>query len=108
MPSAKVRNENFLTRKIQVTLPSALVVSAFVMHQIKIFRGVESQLPQLETQVNNWLSENNVKVLNIFGNISPQSQPPDPKGVLIDGGFPASDVILIVHYDKFVSKLGSA
>jgi hypothetical protein len=77
------------------------------MHQIKIFRGIESQLPQLETQVNEWIASHNVKILNIFGNVAPQSLSPDSKNVLSEGAFAPSDVVLIVHYDKYVSKISA-
>lgn len=77
------------------------------MHQIKIFRGSENQLPQLEAQVNDWLAASKVKVLNIFGNLAPQSVAPDAKDILTEGAFAASDAMLIVHYEKFDSKVSA-
>ena len=71
------------------------------MHQIKIFIGLESELPALESQVNTWLSSSQARVINIFGNISPQGDMVDERGVIISRSvFAPSDVMLIVHYEK--------
>ena len=66
------------------------------MQQIKIFKGVEAEVSMLENDVNEWLRESNVRVLNITGNIAPQS------GAASDSGthrFAPSDVLLIVLYE---------
>lgn len=71
------------------------------MHQIKIFIGLESEVPVLESEVNTWLSASKARIINVFGNISPQSFPVDEKGVVISkSSFAPSDVLLIVHYEK--------
>jgi hypothetical protein len=71
------------------------------MHQVKIFKGLESDLAALERQINGWIATEAVQVINIFGNIAPQSQPPNEKGAaLASGAFAASDVLDIVHYSK--------
>ncbi len=71
------------------------------MHQIKIFKGLETDLTGVEQQVNAWLAQNSVKVINIFGNMSPQSCPTDDKNAMIAKGvFVPSDIVLIVHYER--------
>ena len=48
-------------------------VRSDTMQQIKIFKGIENDLSALEAEVNAWLVESDVDVINIFGNIAPQS-----------------------------------
>ena len=43
------------------------------MHQIKIFKGLENELPELEAAVNDWLRNTAARIVNVFGNIAPQS-----------------------------------
>jgi hypothetical protein len=71
------------------------------MHQIKIFKGVETELNTLEEEVNAWLAEKNARIVQVFGNIAPQSMPPTAKGSgLSTTDFAPSDVMLVVVYDK--------
>ena len=71
------------------------------MHQIKIFKGLESEIPVLEGQVNKWLAESSARVINIFGNIAPQSRSLAEKETTISKSpFAASDIIMIVHYEQ--------
>lgn len=70
------------------------------MQQIKIFKGIESDLAFLEKQVNAWLKESGVHVRNIFGNISPQSAAADPEtSSLSKGIFSPSDILLVVVFE---------
>jgi hypothetical protein len=71
------------------------------MHQVKLFKGVETEVNVLERELNAWLAENaQVRVVNIFGNISPQTIGPDA----IKGGtgrsFAPSDLLMVVVYEK--------
>lgn len=69
------------------------------MHQIKIFKGVETDLQSLEREVNAWLAEKGVEVLQVTGNIAPQTTPKDPHTQgLTKGSFAPSDVLLVVLY----------
>ena len=71
------------------------------MHQIKIFKGLESDITFMEKQVNSWLFETQVRVVQMFGNISPQTAPVDTELTTISkGSFPPSDVFLVVVYEK--------
>lgn len=71
------------------------------MHQIKIFKSLETDVALLEKQVNAWLAESKVRVVNMFGNIAPQSPPPDSSAPAISKGpHPPSDVFLVVLYEQ--------
>ena len=71
------------------------------MHQIKIFKGLETDITFLEKQVNSWLFETQVRVIQMFGNISPQTPPVDTEVTTISkGSFPPSDVFLVVVYER--------
>lgn len=66
------------------------------MHQIKIFKSVDTELPELERQVNRWIRKTGVRVISINGNLSGSggSQPTGPLS-----SFAAGDVMIIVHYE---------
>jgi hypothetical protein len=71
------------------------------MHQIKIFKGLENELPELEAAVNEWLRSTAARIVNIFGNIAPQSGGGEGKQHgLTRSEFPPSDVMLIVVYEQ--------
>jgi len=71
------------------------------MQQIKIFKGIESELTTLEREVNQWLVESQARVLHIFGNLTPQSIPPTAKGSgLSTSEFAPSDALIVIFYEK--------
>ncbi len=70
------------------------------MQQIKIFKAVEAEITTLEAEVNAWLAESGVNVVNVFGNIAPQSKPDGGKAGLGGSRFDPSDVLLVVVYEK--------
>jgi hypothetical protein len=71
-----------------------------IMQQIKIFKGLESDIPALEKAVNTWLADSRVRVIQMFGNIAPQSQAPEDKQTTLHRGAHApSDVIMVVLYE---------
>jgi hypothetical protein len=71
------------------------------MQQVKIFKGLEGDAAALEKQVNSWLAESGARVLQITGNIAPQSRPTDLKtGSLSISPFAPSDILLVVLYEK--------
>ncbi len=70
------------------------------MQQIKIFKGLESEIGTLEKEANDWIRQSGARVVSITGNIAPQSQPASSKaGGLSQGTYPPSDVVLIVLYE---------
>lgn len=73
------------------------------MNKIKIFKGLESDYHNLESQVNQWLaSSDSIRVVNISGNISPQSfsKPKEDGGFLSQSSNAPSDILIIVHYQE--------
>ncbi|EMI53765.1 hypothetical protein [Rhodopirellula sallentina] len=65
------------------------------MQQVKIFKGVDSELPELERQINRWIRKTGVKVLSISGNLA--SQPSSASGPM--NSFAAGDVLIIVQVE---------
>jgi len=73
------------------------------MQQIKIFRGLESEVPAVEKEVNEWLAGTKAKVVQIFGNLSPQSAPLEQKMPgLHRGAYAPSDILIVVVYETSV------
>ncbi len=64
------------------------------MQQIKLFKGVESEMEDLEQQVNDWLKSSGAKIISVAGNISPQTQHPNTLE-----SFPVSDILIIITYE---------
>ena len=64
------------------------------MQQVKIFKTVDTELPNMEQEINRWMRKSGARVLSITGNLAAQS----------DGGggplnsFAASDVMVIILY----------
>jgi len=73
-----------------------------MMQQVKLFKGIESELTALEDKINSWIRESHVKVLQISGNIAPQSAPNKPTAgqTLARGSFEASDVLIVISYES--------
>ena len=69
------------------------------MQQIKIFKGVESEISRLEASVNDWIRESEVRVVRITGNIAPQTETKSSRSGLAQGGFTPSDVMILVVYE---------
>lgn len=68
------------------------------MQQIRIFKSIESEVGDLEREINGWLQESNVKVLNMFGNIAPQTILSDTAAGS-GRAFSPSDIFLVVLYE---------
>ena len=70
------------------------------MRQIKIFKGSETDLPHLEESVNRWIRENGVEVVQVFGNIAPQTVFPDAnRSILHKTAYTPADVFIVVVYE---------
>lgn len=65
------------------------------MQQVKLFKGVDNDLPELERQINRWIRKTGVQVLSISGNLS--SQPGSSGGPM--SSFAAGDVLIIVQVE---------
>jgi hypothetical protein len=69
------------------------------MYQVKIFKGIESNLAGLEKELNTWLAETNARVLQIFGNLAPLSGGRNEGNSLSAYPYVASDVMMVVLYE---------
>ncbi len=69
------------------------------MQQVKIFKNIESEIDELECEINRWIVESRANVINIFGNIAPQTPGVSPSGGLGGGAFAPSDVMIVVLYE---------
>ena len=67
------------------------------MQQVKLFKGVEAGISELEAEVNDWISQSGVRVVSIHGNIAPQTVSDSEAGT--SGRFSSSDVLLVVMYE---------
>jgi len=65
------------------------------MQQVKIFKSVDTELAELEQQINRWMRKSGAKVVSITGNLAPS--PHSSSGPL--NTFAASDVLLVVLYE---------
>ncbi len=64
------------------------------MHQVKVFKSVDSEIPEMERQINRWMRKSGAKVLSINGNLAAQSGGGGPMN-----SFAGGDVIVIVLYE---------
>lgn len=73
------------------------------MHQIRLFMGLESQLKELEDEVNAWLAASpDLKVISLHSHLAPQSavaHPMQAQAISRTANAP-SDVLICVHYEK--------
>lgn len=67
------------------------------MRQVKFFKSVESELLELENEINSWIADEGVDLVSITGNIAPQTTSGASGGL---GTFSASDVLVIVVYES--------
>jgi hypothetical protein len=71
------------------------------VQQIKIFKGLESETALLEKQVNTWLAESKVRVIQMHGNIAPQTTGDESTSSAISkSAFHPSDVLLVLLYEE--------
>ena len=63
------------------------------MRQVKIFKSIESELWNMEKEINNWAQETGAEIVSVTGNIAPETGSSTPHG------FSSSDVLVIVLYE---------
>ena len=73
------------------------------MQHVKIFKGVEGDTATLEQEINQWITETGARIVQMSGNIAPQSPGNGPTTGGLGGGgssgFIASDVLVILVYE---------
>lgn len=61
------------------------------MQQIKIFKSIESERPELEKEINRWIRRSGARVLSVTGNISSHGGNSGPMS-----SFSGSDILIIL------------
>ncbi len=69
------------------------------MRKVKLFKGVENELAALESEINEFLEANGAELINVSGNIAPQTHFPTAPD-----SFSISDVLVIVTYEVSSGK----
>ncbi len=71
------------------------------MQLVKMFTGLEGQTQALEQEINGWVETSGAKIIQISGNIAPQSVGQNnPSDGLGSAGRPPSDLFVVVLYEK--------
>lgn len=69
------------------------------MQQVKIFSGLETETKRIENEINDWIKESGVKIIQITGNIAPQAGVTENGGYLTKGVSNPSDVLVIILFE---------
>jgi hypothetical protein len=64
------------------------------VRKVKLFKGVENELTELEAEINQFLESSGVELISVSGNISPQTHLPTSPDT-----FSTSDVLIILTYE---------
>lgn len=65
------------------------------MQQLKIFKSVDTELPEMERQINRWMRKSGARVLSITGNLA--ANPQQSSGAM--NSFAASHILIMVLYE---------
>ena len=65
------------------------------MQQVKIFRGPDTEIEDIEKQINRFIRKNGVRVLSITGNFA--SNPPSGSSAM--SSFAGGDVLIILLFE---------
>lgn len=69
------------------------------MQQIRLFKGLESELKGLEGEINAWLQSSGVRVLSMTSNIAPQTTRGERPGAQGFSAFAPSDILVAILYE---------
>ena len=61
------------------------------MQRVRLFKGVEMEMLELEQSINQWLEESKARIISVAGNIAPHASG--------SSGFGSSDILVIVTYE---------
>lgn len=70
------------------------------MQQVKLFVGLEGETEELTREINDWIRQSGAKILQVTGNIAPQSSSNSGGPGLSAGGRVNSDVLVVVLYEE--------
>ena len=65
------------------------------MQQVKIFKSVDTEIPEMEKQINRWMRKSGARVLSITGNLASDAH--GGGGPL--SSFAAGHILVIVLYE---------
>jgi hypothetical protein len=71
-----------------------------LVQQVKIFKGVDTEIPEMERLINRWMRKSGARVVSVTGNLA--SSPPPSAGPL--NSFAAGDVLIVVLYEVDVPE----
>jgi len=66
-----------------------------MMQQVRIFKSIESEITAMEEEINEWISESGATIVQITGNIAPQTEAAPGMG-----SFSSSDILITILYDQ--------
>ncbi len=66
------------------------------VQKVKLFKSIESELSNMEAEINEWVKTSGARLISVTGNIAPQSG----AGTSPLGSFSASDVLIVVMYEE--------
>ncbi len=66
------------------------------MQKVKLFKSIESELLNMEKEINDWVVATGARLISVSGNIAPQSNNGASAPL---GSFSASDVLIVVMYE---------
>lgn len=69
------------------------------MHQIRLFKGVETDIKDMEKEINAWLKESKARVVHMSSNIAPQTNEPQAFAGPKARQFAPSDLFVSIVYD---------
>lgn len=69
------------------------------MHQIRLFKGIETEIRDMEKEINAWLKETKARIVQLSANIAPQTNEPAPTGVAKSRQYAPSDLFVSVVYE---------
>ncbi|HVP72827.1 MAG TPA: hypothetical protein VMS30_03760 [Phycisphaerales bacterium] len=72
---------------------------AFAVHQIRLFKGVETEVRDMEKEINHWLKDTKARVVHLASNIAPQSNDPQAFAGPKSRQFAPSDLFVAIVYD---------
>ena len=66
------------------------------MQKVKLFKSIESELSNMEKEINAWIVDSGAQIISVTGNIAPQS---GGSSSIPMGSFSASDVLVVIMYE---------
>ncbi len=67
-----------------------------IVQKVKLFKSIESELTNLESEINEWVKTTGARLISVTGNIAAQSG----AGSAPLGSFSASDVLIVIMYEE--------